>query len=109
MPVRVRHRVHPQVMAQITRSSGMHNEMLKRAIRIQTAARDRLGHDPKRIDTGRLRSSISIAVRMRETGWAAVTYTDVEYAIYVHEGTRFMQANPFLRDAVHSTRGGASA
>lgn len=48
------------------------------------------------IDTGRLRNSISNIVQ----GDSAYVGTNVEYGIYIHEGTRYIQPNRFLRDAV---------
>lgn len=60
-----------------------------------------LENDPRRIDTGRLRNSISHAV----DGDDAYIGTNVEYGIYVHEGVRYpsgntMKPNRFLRNAV---------
>lgn len=46
-----------------------------------------LEHDPRRIDTGRLRNSITHVVGEDEGGHAAYIGTNVEYAIWVHEGT----------------------
>jgi HK97 gp10 family phage protein len=56
-----------------------------------------LGSDPRRIDTGNLLLSIHNEVDM---GDKTVTVgTNEEYAIYVHEGTRRMVANRFIRNA----------
>lgn len=44
------------------------------------------------IDTGRMRSSISTDIGNLQ----AKISPHVEYAIYVHEGTRYMKARPFL-------------
>lgn len=47
-----------------------------------------LENDPRRIDTGRLRNSISHTVGDdADSGRAAYIGTNVEYAIWVHEGT----------------------
>ena len=54
-----------------------------------------LENEPRRIDTGRLRNSISHAVR-EDTAYIG---TNVEYGIYVHEGTDKMKPNRFLRNA----------
>ena len=53
---------------------------------------------PKRIDTGNLRNSVSHSVSKNET--AVYIGTNVEYGIYVHEGTYKMDPNRFLRGAV---------
>lgn len=46
------------------------------------------------VDTGRLRNSVTHAVD--EDGKAAIVGTNVEYAPYVHNGTRRMPGRPFL-------------
>lgn len=103
--VTVTHRVHPGVIAQIGRSDGLRQDMFRRGVRVQTAARRRLGSNPRRIDTGRLRSSIAVSMVIDSGVWVARVGTDVDYAIFVHEGTRFMRANPFLKDALPAARG----
>ncbi len=47
------------------------------------------------VDTGRLRSSISTDIRPM----SAKVETHTNYALYVHEGTRFISGRPFMRDA----------
>lgn len=75
-------------------------------VKIQNAAKVRLGRSPKRIDTGRLRASITVTTFTWTGGIPGVRVgTNVEYAIYVHEGTRYMQANPFIDDAVRQVVG----
>lgn len=49
-------------------------------------------------DTGRLRNSITHTIDAGDN--TAVIGTNVEYALYVHEGTRKMKGQPFLKDAV---------
>ena len=63
-------------------------------------AKTELQNTPTRIDTGRLRNSISHYVE----GDSAYVGTNVEYAIYVHEGTRKMAPNRFLKNAVMKNR-----
>ncbi|MCK5019589.1 MAG: hypothetical protein KAS32_21200 [Candidatus Peribacteraceae bacterium] len=48
------------------------------------------------IDTGRLRSSY----RTRFRPLAGHLIVNTNYAIFVHEGTRFMERRPFLQDGV---------
>lgn len=50
------------------------------------------------VDTGRLRNSITHSILQDEK--VAVIGTNVEYARYVHNGTRRQKAQPFLTDAV---------
>lgn len=61
--------------------------------------RDELENPPRRVDTGRLKNSINGYV---DGGDTVVVGTNVEYAIYVHEGTRFMAANRFLRNGIQN-------
>ena len=57
---------------------------------------DELEMTPRRVDTGRLKSSVHGKVQ----GKSAVISTNVEYAIYVHEGTRYMIPNRFMRNGI---------
>lgn len=68
------------------------------SIHLEGEAKDELENSPRRIDTGNLRNSISHAVDESEP--AAYIGTNVEYGIYVHEGTVRMAPNRFLRNAV---------
>lgn len=54
------------------------------------------GH-PKRVDTGNLRNSVTFHVAAHEE--AVYVGTNVEYAPYVHDGTKRMSPNRFIRDA----------
>lgn len=54
--------------------------------------------EPRRVDTGHLRQSIVYQVNENEQ--SVTVGTNVEYAIYVHEGTRKMAPNRFLKNAV---------
>ena len=58
---------------------------------------DELENSRRRVDTGRLKSSIHGEVQNNNT---AVVSTNVYYAIYVHEGTRKMAANRFIRNGI---------
>ena len=53
------------------------------------------------VDTGRLRGSYDFKFGnlYGETG------PNTNYAIYVHEGTRYMPSRPFLQQALNSSRG----
>lgn len=62
-------------------------------------AQDELEHtDPRRVDTANLKNSIAFEVSESEK--AVYVGTNVEYGIYVHEGTRKMTPNRFLKNAV---------
>lgn len=51
------------------------------------------------VRTGRLRADISTTFNKQEL--QGVIYNKVNYAIYVHEGTRKMPARPYILNAIH--------
>lgn len=65
---------------------------------IADEAADELENNPKRVDTGTLKGSMSHSVALDEN--AVYVGTNVDYGIYVHEGTRRMAPNRFLKNAV---------
>lgn len=92
------------VRTQIARPGGPLEQHLEiRAIAVQAAAKQRIRESPQRIDTGNLINSIQVRIYYRNGVPVARIGTDVEYSIYVHKGTVYMEANPFLRDGL--TRG----
>ena len=66
-------------------------------------AKRELQKNPVRIDTGLLRNSITHAVTKTEQP-SVLVGTNVEYAIYVHEGTRYMLPNRFIKNAIMNNR-----
>ena len=66
-------------------------------LQAESYAKLELENDPRRIDTGTLRNSISHAPMDDQK---IAIGTNVEYGIYVHEGTDRMAPNRFLRNAV---------
>jgi HK97 gp10 family phage protein len=52
------------------------------------------------VDTGRLRADIR--TRIKEKELQGEIYNDVEYAVFVHEGTSRMRGRPYLLDAITS-------
>lgn len=71
-------------------------------IHIEGEAKEELENTPRRIDTGNLRNSINYQVVDSEN--AVYIGTNVEYGIYVHEGTSRMAPNRFLKNAVDRNR-----
>jgi HK97 gp10 family phage protein len=71
------------------------------AAKIETASKARCP-----VDTGRLRSSINWRLEFRGGVLTAIIGTNVEYAIYVHEGTRYMPGRPFLVEGMRQVLGG---
>ena len=67
------------------------------SLHLEGEAKKELENDPRRIDTGNLRNSISSFVDPTEP--AAYVGTNVEYGIYVHDGTMKMSPNRFLANA----------
>lgn len=60
---------------------------------------ERFGKQFTPVDTGRLRASIGVSSLIGGQIGHMVA-TDTEYAIYVHEGTRYMRARPFLKQGL---------
>ena len=71
-------------------------------IHIEGEAKEELENTPRRIDTGNLRNSINYQVASSEK--CVYVGTNVEYTLYVHEGTSRMEANRFLTNAVDRNR-----
>lgn len=71
-------------------------------IHIEGEAKEELENTPRRIDTGNLRNSINYKVASDEQ--AVYIGTNVEYALYVHEGTSKMAPNRFLKNAADRNR-----
>ena len=66
-------------------------------LHLQGEAADELENDPRRVDTGDLKNSITHIVQGNDTVYIG---TNISYGIYVHEGTRRMAPNRFLKNAV---------
>lgn len=92
--------------------------LIEAGLHLSGQAQLELENDPRRVDTGRLRNSISYATSEnsganpappataedsapQSTPEKNTLYvgTNVEYGIYVHEGTQKMAPNRFLRNA----------
>lgn len=86
-------------------SQGVVRYMTAKGVQVQSAAKRRLRESPQRIDTGTLLNSIQVETVVQGIRVVVRVGTNVDYAIYVHEGTRFMQANPFLADGLRSVFG----
>lgn len=57
------------------------------------------------VDTGRLRASIRWMISTDAGELVGYVGSDVDYTIYVELGTRYMDAEPFLRPAVDTVLG----
>lgn len=91
--------------AYVLRSArGPVGRMLARyAAKTETAAKARCP-----VDTGRLRGSINWRIETDSKGLVAIIGTNVSYAIYVHEGTRYMAGRPFLLEGLRQALGGSA-
>ena len=66
---------------------GVAKDMLRRGLGVESAAKRNLGSNPKRVDTGRLRASISTVMIMRDGHPVVRVGTSVKYGRFVHDGT----------------------
>lgn len=71
-------------------------------LHLEGESKDELENAPRRIDTGNLRNSITHIVNDEEK--AVYVGTNVEYGIYVHEGTVKMEPNRFLKNALEKNK-----
>jgi phage gpG-like protein len=89
--VRITHRLDLTAVRNLVSSpqGGVAQDMLRRGLLVETQAKRNLGgiDGPKRIDTGRLRSSINTQLVLRQGRPVAVVGTNVFYARWVHDGT----------------------
>lgn len=90
---RVTHRLNQvAIRALLSGDEGpVAKELLVRGYRVQSRAKQNLsgstGSGPKRVDTGRLRASITVQL-VRRMGYPAVRIgTNVKYGMWVHDGT----------------------
>lgn len=74
-------------------SNILKDEIQKIAFRIERNAKQLTP-----VDTGRLRASIQTQPLF--AGFGAKVSTNTEYAVFVHEGTKYMRARPYMAEAV---------
>jgi hypothetical protein len=66
---------------------GVAKDIIKRCIRVESKAKQNISKNPKRVDTGRLRSSITWEIRLLGQKPIGRVGTNVKYAKFVHDGT----------------------
>lgn len=99
--VRVRREPNIEAVLRLARpSQPIGRYMRQRALLVESGAKRGIALDPRRIDTGNLRNSISIKQRRFRIVTGYRIGTNVKYAEFVHNGTRHMQANPFMERGV---------
>jgi len=67
---------------------------LKKEINTLAMSVERYAKQLTPVDTGRLRSSIFTSPATFQL--SAIVSTKTEYAVYVHEGTKYMRGRPFM-------------
>lgn len=94
---------HEAEAARLLKATGSPvGRMLARvAAKAETASKARCP-----VDTGRLRGSINWRIVLEGGTLVAIIGTNVEYAIFVHEGTRYMSGRPFLVEGVNQALAG---
>jgi HK97 gp10 family phage protein len=96
MQIRIEIKNLDKVISALKRSPQKMAKELNDAIKksIYMIERNAKGRTP--VDTGRLRASYETTFAPLVGSISPTAY----YAIYVHEGTRYMQARPFLREGI---------
>jgi phage gpG-like protein len=80
--------------AEMFRGSELMQEV---ALLAEAEAKDQISGPLRAVATGTLRRSITSAV---QSATRAIIGTAVEYAIFVHDGTKWMKARPFFTAAI---------
>lgn len=82
-------RISPDLAAKLRRFAAdpIGRDMLRRGLRVESAAKRRLTEHPRRVNTGRLRSSIRTEPVRYQWSRGVRVGTNVRYALLVHEGT----------------------
>lgn len=85
----VRHQLDREAIHRLLTSpqGGVAKDMFRRGLRVETKAKQLLQSDPRRVDTGRLRASINTQAYTVNGKPVVGVGTNVEYAVYVHDGT----------------------
>ena len=96
MEINIKIKNMPQVMAALKQSPVIVGKHINKAIKESIFDIERKAKPLTPVDTGRLRGSYDTRFG---TLYGEVTPT-AEYAIYVHEGTRYMTGRPFLSKGV---------
>ena len=84
----------PEVLA--AKNDAVLRFLEEAGLHLEGEAADELENSPRRVDTGRLKGSITHRVVGDRDCYVG---TNVDYGIYVHEGTMYMTANRFLKNA----------
>lgn len=86
----------PQIIAALRKSPALMAQNLNKAITYSIAKVQQKSVPKTPVDTGRLRSSYHSYFR----NLYGMISPETNYAVYVHEGTRFMRARPYLAEGV---------
>lgn len=98
----------PQIRAAFSRAPQLMSKRFKVALSKSalTVQRESMIRTP--VDTGRLRSSHGFSLSGAGLGMSATVMTGykvpVNYAVFVHEGTRFMRARPFMKEGADASQ-----
>ena len=89
MPVRGAHRLDRRALNELlsTPSGPVARDLFRRGKNVEAEAKKNLQRTPRRVDTGRLRSSINTQLFSLGGKLVVRVGTNVEYALFVHEGT----------------------
>lgn len=89
----------PQIKAAFSKAPQLMSQQLNIAIKKTLFTVESAGKPTTPVDTGRLRASWYT----RFGNFRGETGTNTNYDIFVHNGTRFMRARPYLYNAVKFT------
>lgn len=79
-------------------------DLLRRGLKVETAAKMNLEKPPRRVDTGRLRASVNTQLYLVADRLVCGIGTNVNYALMVHDGTGLYGPHAALIDPGHVMR-----
>jgi phage gpG-like protein len=105
-------KLYPDKLAAVLhgRGGGIARDLSRRGVRVESRAKQLCpvgtpeSTGKKGYRGGRLRQSITWELGVDAEGLFVDVGTNVEYALFVHDGTRYMQGRPFLTDALVAAR-----
>lgn len=93
--------LRPSELTAVLQGEGgpVYADLQRRVLRVHAAA---VRNCP--VLTGRLRSSIRWSIGRDSRGLVGLVGSDANYAGFVNDGTKFMEAHPFLTEALQEAK-----
>jgi hypothetical protein len=85
----ITHKYDPAAVQALLTSpnGGVAKDLLRRGLQVESAAKRNLSSNPKRVNTGRLRSDVKARPVFHGAKMSVRVGSGLKYALYVHDGT----------------------